>query len=765
MRQRALDSPDGDGKQNPLSPAIRSRSSNQPEAIYPRTHISAEGTSDGLLEYWRILRRHKIALLASSLAGAALGLLLALLQTPVYEARVSLEIQALNENFMNAKEIDPHAVNYSADAYMQTQIKLLQADSLAGRALGELSADQKLAAMQTPQPYAVLTRFLKLPQSSPQSVGDALEMASKSVKVRGSGMTRVVEVLCTSTNPGIAAKFANTLANDYIQQNLEARWETGQLTTEWLTKNLKTIRTRLEKSEEQLFASAQKAGLMLTDKENLAEEKLKRLQTELLSAQADRLLKQSRFELTTSGPLDALPQTIDDPSLRAYQSKLTDLRRELADLSSALTPAHPKVLRMKPQISEVEASLARERSNVISRIQNEYTAARRREELVDGEYSKQSRLVAQQGGKMVQYNLIKREVDANRQLYEGVLQKVKEAGMASASGYTNARIVDLAKPPEYPAKPDLVLASTMGLFVGSFICFALVMVRYQSGHTIQSPGDVSSYLDVAELGVIPNARIDAGKSLSYPIKRDATLKIGDDPVNGNSALAAWKTAPSPMSESFHATLASIMFSRRTGMKHNVLIVTSPSPAEGKTMACTNLAIACARVGQRVLLIDGDLRRSRLHRVFNIPSSPGFSDLLFDTKPIDQCEFESIIHRTAIKGLSVLPSGESVGPVVELLHSPRLSEMITHFRKSFDAVFIDAPPILHLSDARLLGRQADAVILVVRAGRTTVETAYAALHRMAQDGIPVLGTILNDWNPDHSPYRFEYYQNYVKGTVQ
>ena len=271
---------------------------------------------------------------------------------------------------------------------------------------------------------------------------------------------------------------------------------------------------KLEKSEERLQRYARQSGLLFTDeKDSVAEQRLAQLQAELSRAQGERISKQSRFELARGVEPESLPGIVDNTTLRGYQVRLTELRRELAELDSRFTPAHQKVKGAAAQVGELEAALEAERSHIIERIRNDYEAALRRERLLADDYANQARLVSEQAGRSIQYNIYKREVDTNRELYDNLLRRVKEAGVASAMRAGNIRIVDRAQPPRTAVKPDHRINSLLGLLGGLLLGVAFVIVSERADRTLRQPGDISNYLRVPELGVIPSSAAAAGIAL------------------------------------------------------------------------------------------------------------------------------------------------------------------------------------------------------------------------------------------------------------
>jgi capsular exopolysaccharide synthesis family protein len=721
-----------------------------------------------LLEYWHMLRRRKGTLVLIACLGLLAAVLVTLPQTPVYQAHTTIEIQNLNENFLNMRDVNQTADQGGPNPLetdLQTQVNILQSESVLSQVIAKLDLGTKLAAENGKGRLSAWRQALHLPESKPAStVADLLPLVARNLKVRVQANTRLVEILYDSTDPLLAAAIANTLTAEFIRQNLDSRWQTTQKTGEWLTAQMEDVRIKLEKSEEQLQAYARSAGLLFTsEKDNVADEKLRQLQQELSRAQADRVIRQSKYELATTASADSLPEVLDDPTLKDYQVKLTDLRRQLAELSSTLTPSHPSVKKVQAQVSSLEAARETERANVTRRIQNEFESAQRRERLLAVSYDAQARVITEQAAKVAHYNILKREVDNNSQLYDSMLQHVKEAGIASALHASNVRVVDPARPPTRPYKPSLLLNSILGLFAGGFFGIVFIVMRQRADRSIQSPGEASLYLDVPELGVIPSA--DAALSRSYGYYRQARGAVTKktEKENGKSPveLVTWQKRPSALADSFRSTLASILYTGENGNRPRVIALTSAGPQEGKTTVASNLALALAEIGRRVLLIDGDLRKPRLHEIFHVANEWGLSDLLDGTKPPEG--LEAMVVKTDYRDLYLLPAGTVASSISNLLHSPRVVELLQRMRQQFDMVIIDTPPMLQMPDARVLGRLADGVILVVRSARTAKETVATAGQRLAEDGTRVLGTVLNEWDPrnaSHTGYGYGY-QSYSR----
>jgi succinoglycan biosynthesis transport protein ExoP len=716
---------------------------------------SAQPGESFLLDYWNTLRRHKLLMLFFAIGGAAVAVLVTMQLTPIYEARTTLELLSLNGNFLNMKSSDPTVdlPEYSADEILRTQVRIIQSNSLMKRVIPKLQAEPDTAPEPESSRLLAWKRALRLRQPTREERREqAIHYASENWNVTVPEETRIIEISCDSPDRQVATDFANFLASEYVEQNLESRWEMTQHTGEWLTKQMQGLKQKLEVSEDALQSYAQKNGLVFTgEKDSVAEDRLRQLQQELLRAQSDRVMKQSKYETSLTASAESLPEVLDDSSLRDFGGKLAELKRLRAELGATLTSAHPRVQKVDAQISEVLLGIERARANVIKRISAEYEGAQRRENLIRADYVSQTDLVNSQSAKGIHYEILKREVDTNRQLYDSMLQRVKEASIAAAMRASNARIVDRAEPPLLPYKPNPVRNGLLGLTSGFFLGILFVLFRDRMDSSIQSPGDVAIYLNLPEFGVIPSAQPETGHRLYYGAVHAAALLEADKGRNGNGResleLARIRRAASPLAESFRSALTSVLFSNYEGKPPRLIVLSSAMAAEGKTTVLTNLGLAMTETRRRVLLIDADLRRPQLHTIFGIPNECGLREVLHSNEPIEIAAMRAA-HATSTLNLFVMPSGSTPASISTLLHSSRLPQLLEHLEQQYDAILIDTPPMLQMPDARILGRLVDGVILVIRAGKTTRDTARMASQRFLEDGIPVLGTILNDWNPKH-----------------
>jgi capsular exopolysaccharide synthesis family protein len=591
----------------------------------------------------------------------------------------------------------------------------------------------------------------------------------KGLKVASTPRTRVIALTTKSTDPQLAVDFTNTLANEFIEQTIEARLRTTGKIGDWLGHELDDARAKLEHSEAALQTYAGKSGLIFTSDDdaqetNIETEKLQQFQTALTTQINDRVAKEARSELAEHAPPDTLADVLSDDNLRLAQAAANDAKRKVADLSAVFTPDFSKVKRASAEQEALQSAYEEQRANIVLRIKNDYTEALRKEKLLEMEYETQARDVVGQDEKAIEYNVLKRDVESNRQLYDTMLQQLKQSSIASALHASNVRVIDPATVPRKPVWPNYVILAPLGLLAGLLAGLGAVAFIERMDRSFRQPGEIQLWTNLPELGTIPSASVEAGKKVRVKVLTSTSDKLPlesfskDKKVDRTVELVTWQRKPSIMAEAFRATLTSILFVGENGSRPRVVALTSANASDGKTTVTCNLAIAMAEVRGNVLIVDADLRRPRMHDLFEVPNERGLSDLLKEPNLPDELIAASI-QATRVPGVSVLTCGAPAHSSANLLHSASLGELLAKLKQKYDMVLIDTPPMLQIADARLIGRMVDAVVLVARAGRTTRDAILAANQRLSEDRIRVLGTVLNDWDPKRSPTGYYGYHNY------
>ena len=699
--------------------------------------------------YWQALKRKKLVLVGAAIGGAILGFVGTLPAVSVFQAHASVEVAGINGNFMNIKQSDP--VNYADSEHdstdLQTQVLVLRSDSLNARVQSKLRTTTSRASSET------LLRKLG-PNYVPLTadIGKALAMATKSLRAWPSPSSRVIQITVDCTDPSIAADYVNTLVNEFIEQNIEARWQSSLRTSQWLTRQIDDMRIKLEQSENKLQEYSSQAGLLFSnDKSSVAEDHLRQLQVQLSTVQADRIAKQTRLEMLSVSPADSVPDILEDDTIRAYREKIADLQRQMADLSPTYAPESTRIRRIQAQVESLQQANAEVRTMIGRRIRNEYTEALSREHMVEADFRAQTSQVSSEGERMIRYNILKGDVDSNRQIYDTMLQQLRQSAIASAMRASNIRVVDAATKPEHPYRPNRDQASLAGAIAALILCAAAIVLRQYTDRVIRDPGEVVAWTGVPELGLIPDYRI--GHLSRYRASRTPLVqrssRDGSDPSLSITDLKAVQRERSRVSECFRSTLTSMLFARQNGGRPRTVVITSASPREGKSTVTANLGIALAQVGIRVLLIDADLRRPCLYKLFDLKPAVGLADLLKATDA-EEVPVDAFIQSTGVEGLSIISAGTESPGSTNLLYCDRFATLVRRLRDRYEIVLVDTPPMLGIPDARLIARATDKTILVVRAGKTTRSAAAAAAQRLADDGIDLLGAIVNAWSPSDSP---------------
>ena len=492
----------------PSATIVAQKGQSEPPWEYVGLNPGMPANEGGFTDYWQALRRRKGLILLCAIAGGVVGALIMLPGAPVYQARTSIEIQDINPAIESLRQTPQQQIPYFALSDLQTQVKILQSESLAARTIGKLQKQTSAPTLPVETGLMSLQHRLHIPQPERlRSRAAMLKDAANSLKVRSAGDVRIIEVFVDSTDPQMAADFANTLADQFIDQNMEARWNMSQRTGTWLARQLDAMRIKLEQSEVALQDYARQAGLLYTGgaldegKGNIEEDRLRQVQLALIfrclrprpegipipgsNRESARSFTGCRKRLNPAG----IQGATDRPAAAA--------RRPLGDLYLEFS----NVKRLRGQIQSLEAALATERKTVLDRIKNEYDEAMLREKIFIESYDNEAQAVSTDAGKAIQHNLLKREVDSNRQLYETMLQRVKESAIAAALKASNIRVVDAALKPMFPYKPNIRMDSALGLFIGVIFGFGLAVIRERGDRSIRTPGDAPPWLNVAGTGV------------------------------------------------------------------------------------------------------------------------------------------------------------------------------------------------------------------------------------------------------------------------
>ena len=718
----------------------------------------------GAGEYLRILIKRKWVVLGCLVTIFSVVAIATLKTTPVYEAGGTIAINKPDTtlNFQNSATF---SLDYYDPSELDTEVKILQSDLLAMQVIRELNLDRRPEfAGQVPPPPSTSIDLAPDPlQSDPARASSMIGGFKGSLRVNLFPNTRIIEVHYRSPDPQMAANVVNTLMQTYVENNFKARFESTMQASDWLSKQLVDLQMKVETSQEKLVRYQKEHEILGADeKQNITMAKLDELNKELTAAESERMDKEALYRLVESGDPDAIASSasaIEEASsgsqsstalLSTLRSRQADLKIQAADLSTQFGPSYPKLNQLNNQLKEIDSQIQGEMKKVAAKVRGQYSAALQRENMLHAALDKQKQEANKLNESAITYTLLKRDVDTNRQLYEGLLQKLKEAGVSAGLKSNNFRIVDGARPPTAPIEPNiprnLLSAAVLGLASGIGLAFLIEGLD----NTVRTTEQAQVISGVASLGMIP---LGSKSAREGPNPKRLVIATSKEAVE----LVTQVRPQSQMAESYRALRTSLLLSN-LGAPPRVIMVTSALPQEGKTTTSINTAVVLAQKGVRVLLIDADLRRPSIHKTLGMGPHSGLSNVLTGSTTLEQ----AITRTTVLPNLFVLPAGTPPPNPAELLASSNMRDVLNQLREQYDHIVIDTPPSLSVTDAVVLSPRADAVVLVIRSGQTTKQALRRSRDILMQVNAKVVGVLLNavDLSSPDYYYYYEYRGKYA-----
>jgi capsular exopolysaccharide synthesis family protein len=719
-----------------------------------------------LLDYWIVILKRRWAVLTCLLIVFTTVAVGTFKEKPLYSGSVLIEINPEEPQVLSFQQIAQSGPAYDLQSYRETEYKILRSRSLAERVVRDLRLYQYPEFYQSHSYFGLITKNpTQIPSASdpnpPDPNSDAYRNSvtnfMKMVGVTPIERSNLVEVSFYSRDPSLAARIANQLGEDFIDQNLQVKWNEALKASEWLSGRLVELKAKLKSSEDELQAYAARNSILFIQNavnaqaQSMANARLEQLEEEYTKAQGDRAGKEALYSLVQSGKVQDLPGTLDNRLIQALEQNLSDLRRQYTELTATVKPGYPKAKALKRQMDTLQANLDRQKLALTHNISQEYQAAVTREKYLNQLINQQEQLVDTVSQKTIQYNILKREVDTNRSLYDGVLQRMKEAQVAAGLNASNIMVVDPAQVPEAPSKPRIVFNLALGFVLGLSLGVGLAFLQEYLDNTLKTPDEVESLLRLPSLGLIPSIHLNGSSKGS---KQGASI-VGPG-TNGSYGLALQSN---PMAaEAFRSLRTSILLSANPIPR--ILLVTSALPGEGKTTTTVNLGATLASLGSKVVIVDCDMRRPSCHRAAGVKNSPGFVQCLTGRAQLS----EAILPVNGVPNLSIIPCGPIPPNPAEVLSSPLTAELLKRLLAEFEYVLVDSPPILSVADSRILATITDAVVLVTRAYETPYEVVRRARALLYGAGARILGVALNDVNIHKESYggKYGYYQQYGYG---
>ncbi|HEV2424140.1 MAG TPA: polysaccharide biosynthesis tyrosine autokinase [Terriglobia bacterium] len=710
-----------------------------------------------LLDYWELVRKRRWLVLTCALVVFTTVAIGTLKEKPIYEGKVLLEIDPEAPSVVNFKEV----VNPSTsdmESYEDTQYKIIQSRTLAEKVVRDLELYKN--------PEFIRNRYLfglfdggvpplpaNIDEGPPDSTTpifrNAVSYFMSSVDVNPIRRSNLVEIDFESTNPRTAATVANKLADDYIENNLQVKFDATTKASAWLDNKLRDLRAQVEAADDRLAAYARANGIVFVSQtQTLVTERLAQLQTQLTGAQGDRLAKQALYDQVKSGHIDTLPGVIDNPLVQNLMTRKTELERTYDDMSVTYKPDYPKVVQVKKQMDAIDKQIEHQKQIASKTIIDQYTDAVGREKYLEGAVEDAKKAVNDLADKTIQYNIIKRDSDSNHELYAALTERMKEANAAAGLNQSNIHVVDPSVVPSGPIKPRVMLNLSIGLLLGLALGVGLAFFQEYLDKTLKTPDDVEQFLRLPSLGVLPRFALAGATEQNGDDTETLMLTSGS---NGHHPQApAIQTSPEAL-EAFRSLRTSVLLSASPVPR--LILVTSALPSEGKTTTAINLGVTLAALGNKVVIVDCDMRRPAVHRGTAVENNPGFVQCL--TGHVDLGS--ALLPVSGVENLSVIPCGPIPPNPAEVLSSPLCADLLHRLRAQFEYVLVDSPPLLSVADSRILATLVDAVVLVARAHATPYDVVRRARTLLYGSGARILGVALNDLDLKRDGFGYEQYQ--------
>src|SRR5580658_10043466 len=729
--------------------------------IYPELHPQ----ESALGEYVRVLVKRKWTVLACLFTIFSLVAIASLKMTPVYEANGSIEINKPDSGLVNFSNSPTFNVDYYDPTELETEVKILQSDLLALQVIKDLGLDRR---PQFGGKTSTLPSSLDLApdplQADPVRTSALISGFRSNLKVTLAPNTHIVEVHFRSPDKDLAADVVNSLMETYRDNNFKSRFDSTMQASDWLKKQLVDLEMKVETSQEKLVRYQKEHEILgIDEKQNITTQKLDELNKALTTAESERMDKESVYRLVQSGDADTIASAASvldavgtgsqsaSGLLEGLRAKEADVKIQAAELSTQFGPSYPKVAQLNSQTKEIETEILAETRKVAGKIRGQYMAALHRENMLHDALEKQKQEANKLNESAIQYSILKRDLESYRTLYEGLLEKIKEAGVSAGLKSNNFRIVDSARVPIAPIEPNiprnLAFAFMLGLTSGVGLAFLLEGLD----NTVRTTEQAQMISGFPPLGMIPMGSRTAREGANAKRLVIATSKEAVELVS--------KVRPqSQMAESYRALRTSLLLSN-LGAPPKVIMITSALPQEGKTTTSINCAVVLAQKGVRVLLIDADLRRPSIHKTLGMGPRSGLSNVLTGSSTLEQ----TITRTSILPNLDILPAGTPPPNPAELLASTNMRDVLEKMRAEYDHVVVDTPPTLSVTDAVVLSPRADSIVLVIRSGQTTKQALRRSRDILMQVNAKVSGVLLNavDLSSPDYYYYYEYQGKYSR----
>jgi succinoglycan biosynthesis transport protein ExoP len=755
-----------------------------------------------LLEYWRIVLKRKWILLTFSALLLAFVGIFSFTATPLYRATATVMIEEPSSGVFNIQDVLGMG-GFQSDylgTYFNTQLRLLQSRTLAERVAKKmnLAARPELQARGTPRPnlFGYVRRVLSLswliprkktpaesgveagsPQPLPNVNAAYAYTVLGGLSVAPVPETRLVEVSYSSPYPALAADVVNSLVEEFIDFSVETRYEATQQASDFLSSQIAQLRDDLAAKERELQRyGEEKKLLFLNDKESSVVSKYSEVNSAYTAAQIDRINKEAVWRELKDLKIDSLPPSINNPIIQSLKTDYIQTKNEYDEKSKVFKPDYPGMIQLKGKLDSARMTLESEIEKAVDAAESDYRAALKSEQSLGGLLETQRTDVVKMNNNSILYNNLRIDVENKRLLLNSLVAKQNETLVSARLGglrTSSIKIIDRAEVPGGPYSPNTKRSLMMAILLGVIGGLGLIFLVEFLDNTVKGPEDVEKLTGLPSLGVIPylspeatKKRYDSGR-YGYSYRSDYGSSYGDGeagksdqppPEQRQIELINHLYPKFSISEDYRTVRTSILFSH-ADTAPKVISFTSSMPQEGKTATVANLAVSFAQLEGRVLIVDGDLRKPRMHKVFKARNTVGLAGFL-----TGKVAYEEIVQKTSIDRIWLIPSGPHPPNPAELLNSKRMRDLVKAVREKFDIVLVDAPPALAVIDPVIISSLSDITVFIIRAGKTTRKALVKAVEEVRKSKADIVGVIFNEVRtggegrsaPYYHYYQYEYY---------
>jgi capsular exopolysaccharide synthesis family protein len=743
-----------------------------------------------LLEYWRVVLKRKWVLVTFAAVLVAFVAVLSFTATPLYKATATILIDEPSASLVNIQDVLNYGGYYQTDylgTYFNTQLKLLTSRSLAERVSKklDLGARPEFRAARTSRanPVQAIKGFLSLrwvfpgKQTAAPASGTPPAASYAFAVLDGLGIdpvpeTRIVQVSYTSSRPVLAADIVNTLVEEFVRYSVETRYEATKQTSEFLSETVAQLREDLKRKEEDLQKyGEEKKLLFLNDKESTVVNKFSDVNAAFTEAQIDRFKKEALYRELRDLNINALPESLTNPVIQALKTSYSQTKSDYEEKGKFYRPDYPEMVKLKARLDSAKNALEEEIRKAVGAAEADYRAALNKEKSLQTLLESQRSDVVRMNNNAILYRSLQIEVDNMRSLLSTLVSKQNEIQVSSQLGglrTSNIKIVDKALVPSAPFTPNTRRNLMMALFLGLFGGLGLIFLVEYLDNTVKGPEDVEKLTGLPSLGIIPYLTANGLKKRpsSYggrPYSYGTEGEIPEEtiPEVSEIELINHLFPKFSIAEDYRTVRTSILFSH-ADTSPKTICFTSSMPQEGKTATVSNMAISFAQLEGKVLLVDADLRKPRLHKVFQTRNLVGLSGFLTGRLGLDEA-----ILKTSIDNIWIIPSGPHPPNPAELLNSKRMRDLLAKVKERFDTVVIDTPPVLAVIDPVIVSSLVDCTVFIVQAGKTTRRALSKAVDEVRKAKAEIIGVVFNEVKLGRqglgAPYYHYYQYEYAAST--